>query len=429
MTEQFKLHKGLDLDMGAAPTDYPPKQALVSTVALSGSDYPGVSFDLLVAEGDEVSAGQPVCVDRHRPEIRFVAAASGQVSRITLGVRRRLETLVISVKGSAEQQYDHKLASTDAAALKRLLLESGAWVGFRSRPFGNIPNPSSRPAAIFVTATDTNPLAADPAMLLTPQLALFQQGADALLHLTDGPVYICQAPGTPLVKAHDRIKVVSFSGPHPAGLAGTHIHHLMPVSRARAVWQIGYQDLTAIGYLLSTGRVMTSRTLSLAGSGIANPTLITAPIGASLADLTQGQTVGSNPRLISGSVLSGHEVAYLGRYDLQVTAIDSNATAYPARPFWQRLLSKMRTASTGATIPMEAFERAFPLDLLPVPMMRALAVGDIETAERLGCLELLEDDLALLSCLCPSGSDYGALLRAALNSLGEESANKESMTI
>ncbi|MBK8439867.1 MAG: hypothetical protein IPL38_10360 [Rhodobacter sp.] len=54
--------------------------------------------------------------------------------------------------------------------------------------------------------------------------------------------------------------------------------------------------------------------------------------------------------------------------------------------------------------------------------MRALAVGDVETAERLGCLELLEDDLALLSHLCPSGSDYGMLLRRTLDILAQEQA-------
>jgi Na+-transporting NADH:ubiquinone oxidoreductase subunit A len=417
---QFKFHKGLDLDMGAGPSGELSEPPAISKVALSGHDYPGIVFDLRVGEGESVSTGQVLCVDRGRPEISFVASAAGQITRITLGARRRLETLVISVEGNTERQFDPEPASTDAAALRRLLLNSGAWAGFRSRPFGSIPDPDNRPAAIFVTATDTNPLAADPAALLGPQMEIFQRGTEALMRLTEGPVFICQVPGLPLVHAHDRLKIATFSGPHPAGLAGTHIHHMMPVSGQRSVWQIGYQDVAAIGHLLTNGRIMASRTISLAGPGLTNPALVTAPLGADLADLTRDQSHGNNIRLISGSVLSGHETTFLGRHDLQVTVMDRNAPAPSPRAFWHRLLDLLPSSSAGATLPMEAFERAFPLDLLPVPLMRALAVGDVETAARLGCLELLEEDFALLSWLCPSRSDYGALLRRVLNTLAEE---------
>jgi len=417
---KYKFHKGLDLNMGAGPTDSLPELAQVSKVALSGNDFPGISFDLLVAEGDTVSAGQVLFIDRNRHDIRFVTPVSGQITNITLGARRRLDTLVMSVEGNEAIHFDTSLASINAAGLKSLLLASGAWAGFRSRPFGDIPNPDERPAAIFVTATDTNPLAADPAAVLSSQLDIFQQGADSLLHLTDGPVYICQAPGSPLVQAQGRLKIATFAGPHPSGLAGTHIHHLMPVSKQRSVWEINYQDLAAIGSLLTTGRIMGSRTLSLAGSGITKPVFMNAPMGASLTDLIRNKADFKDIQLISGSVLSGREASYLGRYDLQVTAIDRDAATFPVKFFWQRFLDKSSISPNGATIPMESFERALPLNLLPVPLMRALAVGDIETAERLGCLELLEDDLAILTCLCPSGSDYGALLRSTLDSLAEE---------
>jgi len=419
---QFKFRKGLDLDMGAGPDGSHAELRSVGLVGLSGQDYPGTTFDLRVAEGDPVKTGQVLCVDRHRSEIRFVAPAAGLVRRITLGARRRLETLVIAVEGNDAQRLDPDPASEDDAALRCLLLESGAWVGIRSRPFGHIPDPGSRPAAIFVTATDTNPLAANPVAVLAPEMALFQRGAEALLRLTDGPVFVCQAPGPPLVVARDRLRIATFDGPHPSGLAGTHIHHLLPVSGQRSVWQIGYQEVAAIGHLLTTGRIMASRTLSVVGPGLTKPALVTAPLGSDLVDLTRNQTQGGAIRLISGPVLSGREAAFLGRYDLQVAVVDRDSPALPFRPLWQRLMDVLQPSPVGATLPLEVFERAFPLDLLPVPLMRSLAVGDVETSERLGCLELLEDDLALLSWLCPSRSDYGALLRRVLNTLAEESA-------
>ena len=86
------------------------------------------------------------------------------------------------------------------------------------------------------------------------------------------------------------------------------------------------------------------------------------------------------------------------------------------------MFDRLPLAVPGATQPSEAFERLFPFDLLPVPLMRALAVGDIETVERLGGLELLEEDLALLTWRCPSGTDYGQLLRGVLDTLHQERA-------
>ena len=43
--------------------------------------------------------------------------------------------------------------------IKALLVESGLWTAFRTRPFSKVPNPGTAPKAIFVTAMDTNPLA------------------------------------------------------------------------------------------------------------------------------------------------------------------------------------------------------------------------------------------------------------------------------
>ncbi|MCP4382330.1 MAG: NADH:ubiquinone reductase (Na(+)-transporting) subunit A [Hyphomicrobiales bacterium] len=422
---EFRLRKGFDIGLGQPPKDLLTERRPVRTVGLMARDFPGVVFDLRVTEDDQVRRGQVLCVDRHSPDIVFAAAAAGRVSRIHHGRRRRIEEVVVAAEGDDDTLVDPGAAERDGAALRSLLLKSGAWVAFRSRPFGRIPAPSERPSAIFVTATDTNPLAADPATILAPQLDAFRCGAEALMHLTDGPVFVCQPPGPSLAEPRERIHVARFSGPHPSGLAGTHVHHLWPVSQKRSVWQVGYQDVAAIGHLLTTGRTATQRTLSVAGPGLRESALVSAPLGVALADLLPeagGGAGGDTPLAISGSILSGREAPFLGRYDVQVTMLDRDRRSGSARSMLQRLLDRLPRDRTGATMPTEAFERLFPLDLLPVPLMRALAVGDVETAERLGCLELLEEDLALLSWRCPSGSEYGALLRQTLDALEEERA-------
>ncbi|GIR82640.1 MAG: hypothetical protein CM15mP84_03880 [Cellvibrionales bacterium] len=51
---------------------------------------------------------------------------------------------------------------------------------------------------------------------------------------------------------------------------------------------------------------------------------------------------------------------------------------------------------------MGAYEKVMPLDILPTQLLRALLVGDTETAQALGCLELDEEDLALCTYVCPA---------------------------
>ena len=123
------------------------------------------------------------------------------------------------------------------------------------------------------------------------------------------------------------IQLNSFSGPHPSGNAGTHIHFLDPVSANKTVWTINYQDVIAIGKLFTTGRLWVERIISMAGPPIKSPRLIKTRLGASINDLVSGELLNEdNVRVISGSVLSGFEAkgpfAYLGRYHNQISALE-----------------------------------------------------------------------------------------------------------
>jgi Na+-transporting NADH:ubiquinone oxidoreductase subunit A len=73
-----------------------------------------------------------------------------------------------------------------------------------------------------------------------------------------------------------------------------------------------------------------------------------------------------------------------------------------------------------AILPSGNYERVMPLDLMPLFLIRALAVGDVEEAENLGCLELDEEDLALCAYVCPSKQEFGPMLRRALALIEEE---------
>jgi Na+-transporting NADH:ubiquinone oxidoreductase subunit A len=299
------------------------------------------------------------------------------------------------------------------------LLASGLWTAFRTRPYGNVPDPDGVPHSIFVTAMDSNPLAARAELVIPAYAEDFADGLAVLSQLTPGPVFLCIEAGAEVPGGDfGKVKVARFAGPHPAGLAGTHIHFLDPVGAGKTVWHLGYQDVIAIGRLFTTGRPWVERIVALAGPMVRRPRLIRTRLGASLEDLVAGELREEPCRVVSGSLLSGRRAAgpgaYLGRYDTQVSVLAEAGRGEARRP------STALNGEPTAMVPLGGFERVMPLDILPTQLLRALLVGDIDMARALGCLELDEEDLALCSFLCPSKIDYGPLLRACLAEIEKE---------
>ena len=73
-----------------------------------------------------------------------------------------------------------------------------------------------------------------------------------------------------------------------------------------------------------------------------------------------------------------------------------------------------------AIVDIGSYDKVVPMDILPAYLLRALAVDDIEEAEKLGCLELDEEDLALCTYVCPSKIDHGNNLRRNLTIIERE---------
>lgn len=415
----IKVRRGLSIKIDGAPRQAIETVAPVGSVAILASDLRGVRPSFEVEVGERVAAGQAVFVDRRRPEIVFTAPGPGTIAAIDRS-RHARKVLVIALDGNEAETFERPSTKISGDDIRRLLLEAGLWPAFLTRPFGRIPKPDARPDALFVTAMDTNPLAADAQVVLANEHEVFVAGLKALTRLTEGTVFVCQAPGDPLCdEIEENIRCVRFEGPHPAGLAGTHIHRLAPVGNGRVVWHIDYQDVVAIGHLLVNGRLSTERVVALGGPGVRNPKLIRTTIGANLRDLTNGELVDGDFRVVSGSPLSGCEAEYLGRYHTQISVLPLSQES-SGLPMLSRLLGG-RSNVPSPLIPLTVFERVSALDILPVPLLRALSIGDSEAAERLGCLQLAEEDLALYSYLCASKADYGACLRSVLDELEEMS--------
>jgi Na+-transporting NADH:ubiquinone oxidoreductase subunit A len=83
----------------------------------------------------------------------------------------------------------------------------------------------------------------------------------------------------------------------------------------------------------------------------------------------------------------------------------------------------MDTSTNGsprAIVPIGAYEKVMPLDVLATPLLKSLVVGDVETAVKLGALELDEEDLALCSYVCPGKYEFGPILRDNLTRIESE---------
>ncbi|MCK5353867.1 MAG: Na(+)-translocating NADH-quinone reductase subunit A [Methyloprofundus sp.] len=446
---QFTLKEGLDLPITGAPKQTIEDGNQVSSVAVLGMDYVGMKPKMLVAEGDKVKLGQGLFEDKKNPGVIFTAPGAGTIKAIHRGEKRVLQSVVIELDRTEEeltfQAYPaEELANLTAEQIKENLVASGLWASLRTRPYGKTPAIDSTPRAIFVTAIDTRPLAADPAVIIKERSGDFANGLAVIAKLSGGKTYLCKATGADISAA--TVETVEFSGPHPAGLPSTHIHWIDPVSVDKIAWHLDYQAVLAIGALFVSGKLNVERVVSLAGPAVNEPRLIRTRVGANTDDLVAGQLNDDENRVISGSVLYGHEAtnwsAYLGYYSNQISAlregrdrelfgwIVAGKNKYSAMNIYtssrdraaNRLfpLTTDKNGSNRAIVPVGVFESVTPWDILPTPLLKAMVVGDTDQAQLLGCLELDDEDMSLYTFVDPGKHDFAPVLRANLTKIEKE---------
>ena len=443
----IKLKHGLDLPITGAPAQRIEAARPVRSVAVIGFDYHGMKPTMEVQVGDRVKLGQLLFTDKKTPGVRYTAPAAGVISAIHRGEKRILQSVVIDIEGDEQETFAQyaadRLEALSDQQVRENLQQSGLWTALRTRPFSKVPALDAVPSSIFVTAIDTHPLAADPAVIIGEHAADFENGLKVLGNLAK--VFLCKAdganlPGEKLAKVHSE----AFAGPHPAGLPGTHIHFLDPVSTSKSVWQIGYQDVIAVGKLFTTGQLFVERVVALGGPVVEQPRLLRTRLGASLEELTAGELKPGFNRVVSGSVFGGRTAqgafAFLGRYHNQVSCLSegneremmhylragvnkhSVLNIFVSKLAGAKLFNFTTTTngSPRAMVPVGNYEAVMPLDILPTQLLRYLIVGDTEMAQKLGCLELDEEDLALCTYVCAGKYEYGPILRDNLTRIEKE---------
>ncbi len=444
----IKLKKGLNLPITGEPNQVVHDGAKVSIVALNADDVVGMKPTMEVQAGDRVKTGQLLYSDKKTQGVRYTSPATGEVLAVNRGERRAFQSLVIKVEADDHVTFDSykgsDISAYDEGCAKALLLESGMWPSLRRRPFSKAADPSERASVIFVTATDTHPLAPNPEIAINENPAAFNNGLKVLSKLTD-KVYLCTAANSNIdVNGVDKVEKKEFSGPHPAGLVGTHIHFLSPVGEKHFVWHIPYQEVIAIGKLFETGHLFLERIVSIAGPAAKNPRLLRTRVGACLNELAKGEEKTENEvRLISGSVFGGRKVVenlcYLGRFHNQIALLEEGRqreflgwhspglNKFSVKNIYvSKFMSKLFDFSTDANgslrsiVPIRSYEKVMPLDILPTFLLRALMSGNSDRCIQLGALELDEEDLALCTFVDPCKNDFGPKLRENLTTIEKE---------
>ena len=433
----IKISKGLDLPISGKPDISITDEPKISSVSLLANDFVGMKPTMLVKENDEVKVGEKLFEDKKNPGIFFTAPAGGLIKSINRGDKRKFLSIEIEISQN-EEFIDFDMGSSQDE-IKNTLINSGLWNVFRTRPFNRTPNISSSPEALFINCCDTNPLSVDPYEIINIDKDSFDKGLETIKQLFDCDIHLTYQNNN-FDNTLSGINYHQFTGPHPAGLVGTHISKIHPVNLNSKVWTANFQDIISIGYLKKNKKIKTTKIISLGGPAVFEPSLIKVRHGSNLDEITAGK-IEDNSRVISGSVLHGHEsegvMKYLGYYDSQVSVIPDEVNEIflnwlmPGSSLHSKLnvfISSFikpkkyifNTSIGGgnrAIVPISSYEEVVPMDILVTQLLKSLVVSDIEMAIDLGMLELVPEDLSLCSYVCPSKYDYSSILMDNLNKI------------
>jgi len=446
MSEVIRLKKGLNIKLKGSAEKVLEKLPIPATVALKPTDFPGLTPKLSVKAGAVVKAGDALFYDKYHPEVVFTAPYGGTVSSINRGERRKILEVVVETAKDAGFASFKKAdpSSLSADEVKEQILKSGLWPFIKKRPYGIIASPSEKPLAIYISTFDTAPLAPDYNFVLEGQLGTFQTGINALAKLTEGKVILGVNSGSAFTGVKN-VEINTFDGPHPAGNVGIQIANTKPINKGEVVWTVNVQDVLFIGRLFEKGEIDMTKIVALAGSEVKTPKYYQTIVGTPVSALVEKQLVDAdyNQRIISGNVLTGTKIKaqnYLDFYDSLISVIpegdeyefvgwaDPGFNKFSAsKTFFGKLFPKKEYTMNAnihggerAFVMSGQYEKLVPMDILPVHLLKAVLVNDIDKMERLGIYEVIEEDLALCEYACTSKIEVQKILREGINTMIKE---------
>ena len=448
MSKDIKIKKGLNIRLKGEASKTLSNAPRSRTFVIRPSEFHLITPKLNVKEGAKLQAGDVIFYSKTKEEIKFVSPVSGTLVKIERGAKRVIKELIIE----ADQQDTYRdngvvnVSSMSSEEIKNHLLATGCWAFVKQRPYDVIANPDVKPKAIFVSAFTTAPLAADYDFTLSGKDKELQAAVTAFSKLTDGNVNVSVGKNSKSIfEGLNDISVHHMSGVHPAGNVGTLINKVDPINKGEVIWTITPQDLVIIGELLLTGKFNAERMIALSGSSVKDPKYYTTKIGAEVSTFIYSSGLNQeNVRVISGNVLSGDKISpkgHLGYYPNTVTVIpegDDYELFGWAKPVFNKesitrsltfswLSSKkeyaLDTNTNGehrAFVLTGNYEEVFPLDIMPMQILKACMVGDLDNMEQLGMYEVAPEDFALTEFVCVSKQPHQKIIRDGLDLMYKE---------
>jgi Na+-transporting NADH:ubiquinone oxidoreductase subunit A len=321
-------------------------------------------------------------------------------------------------------------------------LESGCWPFVKQRPYDVIANPSDNPKSIFISGFNSAPISADLQIILDDQKEEFKEGINVLSKLTSGEINICvNDTSSTFISEIENVKIHKINGPHPSGNVGVQIHHIDPVNSGDRVWTLGAEDVAIIGRYFITGIYNPIRTIAVSGPPVKYPKYYKTIVGTQLNKIIDdtGIDINDSLRIINGDVLSGRKVEhdnYLGFYNntLSVLREGNRYRMFGWIPFVNNKVPSMYKTSFSWLFPNKEYdldtnlngeerafvvtgemEKVFPMDILPMQLLKECMAGNIEKMESLGIYEVAPEDFSLIDYSSSSKIEAQYIIRQGLD--------------
>jgi Na+-transporting NADH:ubiquinone oxidoreductase subunit A len=439
MSKNIKIKKGLDLKLIGKADTIIENKLNINYYALKPSEFKNITPKVLVKQGDLVKVGTALFSDKNNSDILFTAPVSGEITDIIRGERRILQEIII--KADKKLEYE-KFEITDTNSNEQIintLLKSGLWTTIIQRPYSIIANPKDKPKAIHISTFESAPLAPDYEFILKEEIKYFQSGISTLSKICNKIYLNNSSKVKPSIFSNiTNCEINTFEGPHPAGNVGIQIHHLNPINKGEIVWTINVQNVVQIGKLFELGIYDSTKIIALSGSEITTPQYFKIYNGANIEQICENKVKGTNPRYISGNVLTGSNIGkkgFIGFYDNQISVIPEGN--YPEFLGWLSLgLKKFSTSKSyfswltpkkefelntnlnggnRAYVVTGQFEKVLPMDIYPMQLIKAIIVEDIDMMENLGIYEVAAEDFALCEFVCTSKTNIQETIENGIN--------------
>ena len=444
MSYDIKIKNGLTINLKGAAQNIIKKAATPKTISINPSNFHLIIPKMVVKIGQKISQGDVVFFSKKDERIKFCSPVNGVVKEITRGAKRKIIEIIIESIGdnerSSKKAIDYKNLSSEQ--VKNLLLDSGCWPFIKQRPYDIIANPSDSPKSIFISTFNSAPISADFQIILDDQKEEFKHGVKILSKLFSGDLNIgIEKNNKSFLNDIENVKIHTFNGPHPAGNVGVQIHHIDPINSGEKVWTLGAEDVANIGRYFMTGSYNPVRTLAVSGPPVKNPKYYKTIAGSELCEIIKDAGINQNDnlRFINGDVLTGYKVEsdnYLGFYNntLSVLREGNHYRMFGWVPFVNNKVPSIYKTSFSWLFPNKKYdldtnlngeeralvvtgemEKVFPMDILPMQLLKECMAGNIEKMESLGIYEVAPEDFSLIDYSSSSKIEAQYIIRKGLD--------------